>query len=415
MLLEKLLFNVVAFSLFVFMFFKLIRKNDTTYVAILIIEAIGILLNFIEIILNLSTMLLYKFGMYILAILIPVIVLIVEARGINFSEVLSLVQAKLCMILGNQKKQKEILTKLVEKYSDSYKGHKILAEIYEKEGGMRKAIDEYVKVIEINNTDCNTYYKISYLLNELNKKDESIIMLNNLLKVKPEHFEAMQLLGDLLCEKGKYREALNTYSDMLRYYPNSYEAYYNMGMAYTLLTDFANAKLCYEKAVEINSLLYNAYYSLAQINLIYGDLNDAELYFQKSLLEKETEGGAYYNLAKISMLKGEKDKALKYVNVAIETDSRYSKIAEEEPVFISIKSVIKFTTETNKKEIATTLKPNEIMARKYLEKTYKISGEISKNDINLARVSREELEKSRKQRETEDKEESNNNEIEKEA
>lgn len=405
MLIEKLLFNVVAFSLFVFMFFKLIRKNDTTYVAILVIEAIGILLNFIEIVFNLSVMLPYKFIMYLLGIIIPIIVLTVEARGINFSELVSFFYVKFHMILNNQKKQKEILTKLVEKHQNSYKGHKILAEIYEKEGGMRKAIEEYVRVIEINKTDYETYYKISYLLNELDKKDEAIIMLNNLLKVKPEHFEALQLLGDILCDKGNYREALNTYSDMIRYYPNSFEAYYNMGIAYTLLTDFANAKKCYEKATGINSLLYNAYYSLGQINLIYGDLNDAELYFQKSLLEKETEGGAYYNLAKISMLNGEKDKALKYVNVAIETDSKYSKITEEEPVFIPIKSSIKFTTETNKKKKTTTLKPNETMARKYLEKTYKISGEISKNDINLARVAKEELERNRRLNEESGKDE----------
>lgn len=405
MLIEKLLFNVVAFSLFVFMFFKLIRKNDTTYVAILVIEAIGILLNFIKIVFNLSVMLPYKFIMYLLGIIIPIIVLTVEARGINFSELVSFFYVKFYIILNNQKKQKEILTKLVEKHPNSYKGHKVLAEIYEKEGGMRKSIEEYVRVIEINKTDYETYYKISYLLNELDKKDEAIIMLNNLLKVKPEHFEALQLLGDILCDRGNYREALNIYSDMLRYYPDSYEAYYNMGIAYTLLTDFANAKKCYEKATEINTLLYNAYYSLGQINLIYGDLNDAELYFQKSLLEKETEGGAYYNLAKISMLNGEKDKAIKYVNVAIETDSKYSKIAEEEPVFIPIKSLIKFTTETNKKQIETTLKPNEIMARKYLEKTYKISGEISKNDINLARVAKEELESNSKQNEESDKDE----------
>lgn len=40
MIVEKLLYNIVAFSLFVFMFFKLIRKNDTTYVAILVIQAV---------------------------------------------------------------------------------------------------------------------------------------------------------------------------------------------------------------------------------------------------------------------------------------------------------------------------------------------------------------------------------------
>lgn len=399
MLVEKLLFNVVAFSLFVFIFFKLIRKNDTTYVTILVIEAIGILLNFIEILMSLETIWIYKGIMYTFAILIPIAVLILESKGINFSESINLFKSKIYGILGNTKKQKEILANLAEKYPESILAHKMLAEVYEKEGGMRKAVDEYVKVIELNGKDYNTYYKISFLLKELDRKDESIVMLNNLLKAKPDHFDAMQLLGDVLCEEGRYKEALNTYSDMLKYYPNSYEAYYNMGMAYTLLTDFANAKSCYEKAAGINTLLYNAYYSLAQINLIYGDLDEAELYFQKSLLEKTTEAGAYYNLAKIAMLKGDKDKALQYVNVAIETDNKFSKIAEEEPVFIPIKVAIKFNNDENTKKKEETLTPNELRVKEHLEKTYRISGAISKNDINLARVSKEELEANRKKEE----------------
>ena len=37
---EKILFNVVAFFLFIFVFFKMIHKNDTNYIALLMIEAI---------------------------------------------------------------------------------------------------------------------------------------------------------------------------------------------------------------------------------------------------------------------------------------------------------------------------------------------------------------------------------------
>ncbi len=415
MLIEKLLFNVVAFSLFVFIFFKLIRKNDTAYVTILIIEAIGILLNFIEIILSLSLIWTYKIIMYTMAIVIPIAVLFIEAKGINCSEAFSLLKTKVYKIIGNDKKQKEALLNLVNQYPESCMGHKLLAQIYEKEGGMRKAIDEYVQVIELDNKDCKSYYRISFLLNELDKKDESIIMLKNLLKVKPDHFEAMQLLGDVLCSNGSYKEALNVYSDMLKYYPNSYEAYYNMGMAYTLLSDFANAKLCYEKAADINSLLYHAYYSLAQINLIYGDLDEAEIYFQKSLQDKEAEAGAYYNLAKIAMLKGQKEKALQYVNIAIETDSKYSKIAEEEPVFIAIKASIRFSSDDSKKEKTSNLTINEKKVKEHLEKTYRISGAISKSDINLARVSKEELEANREIDKELENNEKSDNDFEKES
>ena len=52
MLIEKFIFNILAFSLFIIIFSKLIRKNDTNYVFILVLEAIGIGLNFLELLIG---------------------------------------------------------------------------------------------------------------------------------------------------------------------------------------------------------------------------------------------------------------------------------------------------------------------------------------------------------------------------
>ena len=40
MLLEQLIFTLISFAIFVYMFFRMIKNNDTSYVAILVIEAI---------------------------------------------------------------------------------------------------------------------------------------------------------------------------------------------------------------------------------------------------------------------------------------------------------------------------------------------------------------------------------------
>ena len=47
MVAEQLIFTVIAFTIFVYMFFRMIKNNDTSYVIILTLEAIGIALNFI--------------------------------------------------------------------------------------------------------------------------------------------------------------------------------------------------------------------------------------------------------------------------------------------------------------------------------------------------------------------------------
>ena len=47
MLIEKFIFNILAFSLFIIIFSKLIRKNDTNYVFILVIEDTEVALVFL--------------------------------------------------------------------------------------------------------------------------------------------------------------------------------------------------------------------------------------------------------------------------------------------------------------------------------------------------------------------------------
>ena len=385
MLIEKIVFNFLAFSLFVIIFFKIISKNDTNYVGILILEAIGIMISFISILFQITLHIGVLILAYILSIIVPLLIIILEKKGINLFAIFSVWLARLYILIGNNKKAKEILINLVKKYPQYYTGHKILAEIYEKDGGIRKAIDEYVKMIDINKKDYDSYFRISYLLKESERKEEAKVMLENLIRKKPDYTDASILLGDILCEQEKYKEALSVYSSALRYSPNNYELYYSMGIAYTLLNDFANAKTCYEKAAIINTLLYNGYYNLGQISLIFGDLDEAEKYFMKSLQGEDIEPDAYYNLAKICMLKNDKENAINYINIAIELDPVFIKKSNEEPLFIPIKSLIHFPLieEEDITSRKTKLTNRDIKVKKYLEDTYQIVNKLGHNDIRM--------------------------------
>ena len=65
MILEKLLFNILAVGLFTIIFLKLIRKNSTSYISILIIQFLGFILNFIELLTNRNYGYTIKIVMYI--------------------------------------------------------------------------------------------------------------------------------------------------------------------------------------------------------------------------------------------------------------------------------------------------------------------------------------------------------------
>ncbi len=385
MIIEQFIFTVVSLAIFVYMFFKMIKNNDTSYIVILILEAIGIGLNFLGFALFIELNMLLNILKYVLSIVIPGIVIIIEMRGMTLIEIMNIARAKMYLAAGNDKKAKEALLNLVSKIPDSYKGHKMLAELYEKEGGMRKSIDEYVQAIDINKKDYESYYKVAELLNQLDKKDEATEMLFNLLNKKPDMYKATELLGDILISKEMYKEAVNVYQEALKYNPVSYEIHYNLGIAYTMLNDFQNAKICYEKAAQINSLLYNAKYSLAEIALIYKDLEEAEKRFLESIEEDELSADAYYELAKIYLLKGDKETAINYVNTAIDIASK--KIVEKvrkEPLFIPIMSRISipFNLE-NQEEKEIKLTEKELKAKEHLEEMVDITRHLSYNDINL--------------------------------
>ena len=386
-MLEQLIFTIVAFAIFVYMFFRMIKDNDTTYVIILVIEAIGIALNFAEVLFNVKLNILFLIIKYIFAIILPLIIVILEKRGIRLNEFIQIAKANFFLMLGNNKKAKEALIDLVTKVPQSYKAHKMLAQIYEKEGGMRKAIDEYVQAIDINKKDYNSYYKIAELLNGLDKKAEAEEMLFNLLSKKPDMLEATNLLGEILIDQEKYKEAVNIYQEALKYNPVSYELNYNLGIAYTMLNDFQSAKVCYEKAAQINSLLYNAKYSLAQIALIYKDLEEAEKRFLEAIEEDELSADGYFELSKIYLIKGDKETAIKYINIAIDENAK--KIVEKikkEPMFIPIIARISIPFnlgDTSKEETESKITKKEKRVKEHLEEMCEITRNLSYNDIKL--------------------------------
>ena len=405
MIIEQLIFTIIALAIFVYMFFRMIKNNDTTYIAILILEALGIFLNFVEVLFGKKINSLLVIIKYILAIFLPIGIIVLEKQDIYLLEIVNLAKAKICLLFGNNKKAKQALLSILEKNPNSYKAHKLLAQIYEKEGGMRRAIDEYVQAVDLNKKDYESYYKVALLLNNLEKREEAAQMLFSLLNKKPDIYEASLLLGEILIDSEKYKEAVNVYQEALKYNQTSFELNYNLGIAYTMLNDFQSAKIYYEKAAELNSLVYNTKYSLAEIALIYKELEEAERRFLEAVEDDELSADAYYEISKIALIKGEKDKAIKYVNVAIDIDSK--KIVEKvkkDPIFIPIMARISipFNLENREEPIAKKLKEKEIKAKEHLEETAEITRHLSYNDIKM--LKKEEKQSKETEQKTEEKE-----------
>ena len=407
MLVEQLIFIIIAFALFVYMFYQLIKKNDTKYVPILAIQALGIAIDFIQLYFTKEDLNVFgKIIIYILSIVLPIIVLILEKTNTNITETIEVAIAKIYLFFGNTKNAKNALIKLVTKHPRSYIGHKLLAQIYEKEGGQRKAVDEYAQAIDINKKDYDSYYKVATILTDLDKKDEAEHMLATLLSKKPDHVEATIALGDLLIEKEDFKEAVNVYTEALKLSPTSYDLNYNLGIVYTMLNDFQNAKMYYEKAAELNTIAYNTKYSLAEIAIIYKELEEAEKYLLQATEDEELCADAYLELAKIYLIKGDKEQAIKYANVAIQEEPKriVEKIQKDVSfAVIMAKLSIPFNLEFEDEEKPKKLTKKELMAKKHLEEMVEITKKIGYNDIKFEKKNKiEPIKETEKQKEREE-------------
>ena len=405
MVIEKILFNLIAIALFTIIFLKLIRKNDTSYIIILTIEFIGIAINFIELFLPITLNWFFKALIYILAIIIPLWVLWLEYfKKMNFPEFFHLLIGEILIKSGKQEKAKLMMTNFLRKNQNSQVAHKFMAECYEREENYEAAISEYMRVVDLNGNDLNAAYCLASAMNKNKQNEQAIIVLQDILKKKPENENVANLLGDIYFEEERYKEAASVYMALLRYHPASYDIYYNLGMIYTMINDFGRAKEFYEKAADINSMNYHAKLSLGQIALIYGDLDEAEKYFMQGIKSEETESGSYYYLSKIAMLKGDQDKATNYMKVAVDLNPNNYKQLHKDPIFMPIRKEIPKPEQVKNQEIEEVKKETDAEMQEVIEenenkqknkekssKERKVYYHLMKTNLLIENLSNEEL------------------------
>ncbi len=339
----------------------------------------------------------------IVAIIIAIIILFVFLIIKNdvIAEKVKMLKLKTLLLMKKDEQAKRYALKIIDKYPNNYIAHKILGMLYEKEGKINVALDEYIRAVELNNQDFEMHFKVASLLNQTEKNEEAIIMLQDLLKMKPDYLDATKLLGNILYEEERFKEAVSIYMTALKYHPTEYELYYDIGMAFTRLNDFQRAREYYLRAAKLNSYLYNGQYNLALIAMIQGELDAAEKHFQKSLQEEELEAMGYFYLAQISLIKGQKENAINYINIALELDETLKEKIAEKPIFLLIQDKIRIPSEPSKK-IVIKLSKKERKTNKYLEEMYNLVDSL--NGSKVAKI-QEEIQLEQEQQEQEQEKE----------
>ena len=318
-MIELIIFGIISLILFTYIAKRSLEIKSYVSNIILILNIVGIIIMPLIYVKTNKIYMVSRIISFILGIILPIVIIIIEyLTKVSYDEKIILYIAEFYEFTKNRKKAKDIIVKYLEKYDDSYLLHKKLATIYEKEGGTRKAIDEYVEAVSIKGTDYESYFRVIELLEYLDKKDEAITLIERLLKVYKRYPKAYIMYANLILEKGNLKEVAKIYEEGLSYNKESKEIMYNLASIYVRLNEYSLAKKNLESIFKLDKKSHIVCLNLAQIAMIEREYSEAKMYLDIAKKEKEIEDIVYYEIAKINVLERKEEEAISNLNKALE-------------------------------------------------------------------------------------------------
>lgn len=318
-MIELIIFGIISLILFTYIAKRSLEIRSYVSNIILILNIVGIIIMPLIYVKTNKIDMVSRIISLILGIILPIVIIIIEyLTKVSYDEKIILYIAEFYEFTKNRKKAKDIIVKYLEKYDDSYLLHKKLATIYEKEGGTRKAIDEYVEAVSIKGTDYESYFRVIELLEYLDKKDEAITLIERLLKVYKRYPKAYIMYANLILEKGNLKEVAKIYEEGLSYNKESKEIMYNLASIYVRLNEYSLAKKNLESIYKLDKKSHIVCLNLAQIAMIEREYSEAKMYLDIAKKEKEIEDIVYYEIAKINVLERKEEEAISNLNKALE-------------------------------------------------------------------------------------------------
>jgi tetratricopeptide (TPR) repeat protein len=233
-------------------------------------------------------------------------------------------------------------------------------------------IEKCEQALEIDQNNAAAYYNWGRSLHKISRYDEAIEKLqksieivldyvnthnggsNSLKDIKlilarfPIVVDAYNVWGNALSDLKKYDEAIEKYKKAIEIDPNYVLVWYNWGIALSDLKKYDEAIKIYKKAIEIDPNYVDAYnvWGIALSDLKKYD--EAIEKYEKVIEIDPNFAAAWYNKASsLCLANGDIEEISTCLARAIELDSFYIQMAEEDLVFKSVKNQMWFKNLSN--------------------------------------------------------------------
>ncbi len=137
------------------------------------------------------------------------------------------------------------------------------------------ALKYYKKVIEIDNSLYQAYFKLGQVEARLKNKRGAIKAFAKSVEVKPDFYQGWYMLGVTKRSGGDDQGALKAFQKATDINPNYAKAYFAMGDIYYRTNNFENAKSYCQLAIQADGSYAKPYITLANINIDNKEYDEA--------------------------------------------------------------------------------------------------------------------------------------------
>ncbi len=182
------------------------------------------------------------------------------------------------------------------------KNNSSIKEIFElaiknhKKSNFDKAEKFYNKILKIN----PNHFESIFLLGSLSAQTKKLSLAKKLLEkatqIQPNHANANNNLGAVLQELKDYEGAINSCQKAIQIQPDHVDAYYNLGNTLKSLGKYEEAKKNYQKVIEIKPNHLDVNNNLGVVFSALGEYEKAIDSYKKAIQIKPNNSYAYFNL-----------------------------------------------------------------------------------------------------------------------
>ena len=139
---------------------------------------------------------------------------------------------------------------------------------------------------QTNNLTVKEIFSLAVKNHEEGKVNIALELYNQILKIDPNHSQALNNIAVIFSDSKDYQKAISAYEKAIEINPNYADAHNNLGVIYADLGENQKAKSCYEKAIEINpnlpEILSNYIRQLTDFEIAISKSNEVLKIFQKN-------------------------------------------------------------------------------------------------------------------------------------